>query len=547
MLHALHVENYVLIDSLDITFPEGLIIITGQTGAGKSILLGALSLLTGVKADASLISEGAETLIVEGEFDVEHSAEGLSAYLKDHELDSDDGTLLIRRVVSRSGRSRCFVNDSPVSAGVLEELASYIIDIHSQHQNLLLCKSSFQLSLLDHYGDYAPLLDQCAKSWEKLRKAGEELSGINKKIEDARSSQEYNRAQWDQLDKAHLVAGEYEELEEKQKELASAEDIKELLSQSLQAQSCCSLLKESQKSLEKVARFFPAADELSKRMESSRIELEDIFFELDKKNSALEFSQEKLDSVEERLSLLLSLMRRHNTTSVEELIRIRESLSESLFNLEELESQKEDLEKTVRKAQEDYDGVCALLHEKRITAARGLSEEIQKSIRSLELDRAVFEVSLKEDAPCGNGKDRCCFLFDANGNRPGDLAKSASGGEMSRIMLCIKEMTARFSHMPTMIFDEIDTGVSGSVAHKIGQMICLMGQNMQIFAITHLPQVAAKGNAHYVVKKSEKNGRNTSTICLLSQEERVQEIARLLSGESITAEALANAESLLKQ
>lgn len=547
MLRALHVENYVLIDSLDITFPEGLIIITGQTGAGKSILLGALSLLTGVKADASLISQGADSLIVEGEFDVEYSAEGLSAYLKDHELDSDDGTLLIRRVVNRTGRSRCFVNDSPVSAGVLEELASYIIDIHSQHQNLLLCKSSFQLSLLDHFGAYTPLLEKCSKSWAELSKAKEELRSIIKKIETDRASEEYNRAQWEQLDKAHLRAGEYEELEAQQKELSSAEDIKILLTQSLEAQDCCTLLKESQKILEKVSRFFPAAEDLIKRMESSRIELEDIFFELDKKNSSLEFSQEKLDSVEQRLSLLLSLMRRHNATNIEELIQIRDSLSESLFNIEELQESKEKQEKTVQKAQEEYDNICFLLHEKRVQAATGLSEEIQKSIRSLELDRAVFEVSLKEDAPSATGTDRVCFLFDANGNSPADLAKSASGGEMSRIMLCIKEMTARFSHMPTMIFDEIDTGVSGSVAHKIGQMICLMGKNMQIFAITHLPQVAAKGDAHYIVKKSEKDGRNTSTICLLSQEERVQEIARLLSADTITAEALANAESLLKQ
>lgn len=547
MLRALHVENYVLIDSLDITFPEGLIIITGQTGAGKSILLGALSLLTGVKADASLISQGADTLIVEGEFDVEHSAEGLSAYLKEHELDSDDGALLIRRVVNRTGRSRCFVNDVPVSAGVLEELASYIIDIHSQHQNLLLCKSAFQLSLLDHFGGYSALLDKCSKNWTALCKAKEELGGIIKKTETARASEEYNRSQWEQLDKARLTAGEYEELEAQQKELASAEDIKELLTQSLEAQSCCTLLKESQRSLEKVSRFYPGAEDLIKRMESSRIELEDIFFELDKKNSSLEFSQEKLDSVEQRLSLLLSLLRRHNATSIEELIQIRDSLSESLFNMEELQGRKEELEKTVQKAQEEYDNVCALLHEKRVKAAAELSEEIQKSIRSLELDRAVFEVSLKEDSPSAGGTDRCCFLFDANGNRPADLAKSASGGEMSRIMLCIKEMTARFSHMPTMIFDEIDTGVSGSVAHKIGQMICLMGKNMQIFAITHLPQVAAKGDAHYIVKKSAKDGRNTSTICLLSQEERVQEIARLLSADTITAEALANAKSLLKQ
>ncbi len=545
MLKSLHVENYVLIDSLDISFPEGLVIITGQTGAGKSILLGALSLLTGVKADASLIAEDADSLVVEGEFDVKKAGEGLQNFLAENDLDSDAGSLLIRRVVNRSGRSRCFLNDEPVSTGLLSELASYLIDIHSQHQNLLLTKSSFQLSLLDHFAGCAEDRKRCAEAWDELRKAKDELARTEKQIAEGKAAEDYNKAQWEQLDKAHLTSGEEEQLEAEQKELAGAEDIKALLTEALNCQESCTMIKEAQKAVEKVTRYLPNAQELSDRLDSARIELEDIFYELDKKNSSLVFSQEKLDSVEDRISLLLSLKRKHSVGSVEELIEIRDNLQKNLFGAEDLEFKKESLRKEVDKAQQTYDELAGHLHAKRAAAAPGLAGELQKSIRSLELDKAVFEVAIMDKAPSENGTDDCKFLFDANGHAASELSKCASGGEMSRIMLCIKEMTARYTYMPTMIFDEIDTGVSGSVAHKIGQMICHMGRNMQVFAITHLPQVAAQGNAHYVVRKTEKDGRNTSTLSLLSKEERIQEIARLLSGETVTPEALANAKSLL--
>ena len=545
MLKSLHVENYVLIDSLDITFPEGLIIITGQTGAGKSILLGALSLLTGVKADAALIAENADSLVVEGEFDVESAGEGLENFLRENDLDAEGGSLLIRRVVNRSGRSRSFLNDEPVSTGLLGELASYLIDIHSQHQNLLLTRSSFQLSLLDHFAGCEALRGQCADAWKALRSAEDRLAETNRKIAEGRAAQDYNQAQWEQLDKARLTPGEEEQLEAEQKELAGAEDIKALLAEALDRQESCTMIKDAQKAVEKLTKYSPGAQELADRLESSRIELEDIFYELDRKNSSLVFSQERLDSVEDRLSLLLSLKRKHGAASVEELIAIRDGLQESLSGAEDLEFRKEGLEKEVAAAKKNYDDLTGKLHSKRLGAAPSLAAELQKSIRSLELDKAVFEVALTEKAPSESGTDDCRFLFDANGHAASELSRCASGGEMSRIMLCIKEMTARYTYMPTMIFDEIDTGVSGSVAHKIGQMICRMGRNMQVFAITHLPQVAAQGDAHYVVRKSEKDGRNTSTLSLLSKEERVQEIARLLSGETVTPEALANAKSLL--
>lgn len=547
MLKSLHIENYVLIDSLDITFPEGLIIITGQTGAGKSILLGAMSLLTGAKADASLISEGADSLVVEAEFDVKDTSGVIERLLEEADAEYDDGTLLIRRVVHRSGRSRSFINDSPVAVGVLAELASFLIDIHSQHQNMLLAKSAFQLSLLDYFAGAHDLCEKCGSEWAALREAEKELAETKEELARNRANAEYNHAQWEQLDNAKLREGELEELEREQRELASAEQIKELLTKAGDAAQACQELKDAHKALEKVEQFWDGAGELAERMESARIELEDIFYEIDKKNSAMGVSGERLEAVEDRISLLLGLMRKHGADSVEALIQTRDNFSRMLSDSSELEFKEEELMKKVEKCRKEYLSTAQRLHEMRAKAAPNLSKELEKSIRALELEKAVFRVELSE-CSCGErGMDSCLFLFDSNGNHPSELSKCASGGELSRIMLCIKEMMARFANMPTMIFDEIDTGVSGSVAHKMGQMICKMGRNMQVFAITHLPQVAAKGDAHYVVRKSEKGGRVTSTLSLLSDADRVQEIARLLSGESVTPEALANAESLLQQ
>lgn len=536
-----------MIDSLDITFPEGLIIITGQTGAGKSILLGAMSLLTGAKADASLISEGADSLVVEAEFDVKDTSGVIERLLEEADAEYDDGTLLIRRVVHRSGRSRSFINDSPVAVGVLAELASFLIDIHSQHQNMLLAKSAFQLSLLDYFAGAHDLCEMCGSEWAALREAEKELAETKEELTRNRANAEYNHAQWEHLDNAKLREGELEELEKEQRELASAEQIKELLTKAGDAAQACQELKDAHKALEKVEQFWDGAGELAERMESARIELEDIFYEIDKKNSAMGVSGERLEAVEDRISLLLGLMRKHGADSVEALIQIRDNFSRMLSDSSELEFKEEELTKKVEKCRKEYLSTAQRLHEMRAKAAPNLSKELEKSIRALELEKAAFRVELSECACGERGMDSCLFLFDSNGNHPSELSKCASGGELSRIMLCIKEMMARFANMPTMIFDEIDTGVSGSVAHKMGQMICKMGRNMQVFAITHLPQVAAKGDAHYVVRKSEKGGRVTSTLSLLSDADRVQEIARLLSGESVTPEALANAESLLQQ
>lgn len=547
MLQSLHIENYVLIDSLDISFPEGLIIITGQTGAGKSILLGALSLLTGAKADAGLISQDADSLVVEAEFRLPDANPELRELLEESDVEFDGNSILIRRVVHKSGRARAFVNDSPVAAGVLSEMAAYLIDIHSQHQNLLLSKGNFQLSLLDHFAHCDALAEDCAQKWTVLKDSEKQLETAKARLLKATSEADFNRASLDRLVKARLVDGELEDLEEEQKSLANAGEIKSDLSQASELLDLGQQLRDAQRALDKVAQYIPAARELSSRLESSRIELEDISYEVDKRNSSLSVSEGRLEEVEDRISTLLGLMRKTGTQSVAEMIALRDSLEHEVTGLSDMEATVADLADSVGRADKDYRSAAEALHKKRLAAAPLLEAALQNNIRALELERAVFKVDVNDTNQSARGIDSCVFRFDSNGNTPAELSKCASGGEMSRIMLCIKEMMARYGNMPTMIFDEIDTGVSGSVAHKMGKLICDMGSRMQVFAITHLPQVAAKGDAHYVVQKSLVNGRTVSSLRQLGADERLNELARLLSGENITPEALANARALLSE
>ena len=555
MLRSLHVRNYVLIDSLDITFPEGLVIITGQTGAGKSILLGALSLLTGAKADASIISAGADSCVVEAEFSVEDSAE-IRALLDEADVEWEDGSLLIRRVVHSTGRSRSFINDSPVQVQLLADIAGQLVDIHSQHQSLMLTSRSFQLSLLDNYAGLGSERAEAAQSWQRLQTVRADLQAARDRLSHLAAESDYSRAQFDQLDRANLREGELEELEEEQKQLANAEEIKtnlagaiDMLEPSDERLSVSSALTEARKLLEKTARYVPALSELAERLDSARIELDDICSEIDRVDSGIVLSQERLAEVEERISVIYQLLRRHNVRTVGELIQIREALSQELFDGTALEEKVAELEKQLAAAEKAYGDVCAKLRAGRAKAAPSLAREIEASIHALELEKALFTAELSEGKPGPTGADAVTFCFSATGKTaPVDLAKCASGGEISRIMLCLKAMMARYAGMPTMIFDEIDTGVSGSAAHKMGALICEMGESMQVFAITHLPQVAAKGSAHYVVEKSDDaQGRTVSTIREVRGDERVKEIARLLSGASITPEALANAKSLLSQ
>ena len=555
MLARLHVRNYVLIDSLEIDFPEGLIIITGQTGAGKSILLGALSLVTGAKADASMVSEGADNCVVEAEFDTDDAL--IRSILEDNEAEWDEGHLIIRRVVNRSGRSRAFVNDSPVPVTVLQDISSRLIDIHSQHQTLLLSDKQFQLDILDHYAGNTHLRQDCAAAWKELASKKSELSSLESRIARIARDKEYNEAQFGQLEAASLREGELAELEEEQKQLANAEDIKTGLcgveelftsSSSGDSMSVDSSLKESVKMLMKVGRFIPAASELADRLDSCRLELDDILAEVSDMNTRVDMSPERLEQVESRMSMLYGLLKKHGCADEAELIALRDRLSEELFDSTRLEEQAEDLRKEIAASEACLAAIASELHQARSSAAADFSEAIASSIRGLEMPYAVFEVELTEVPVSATGSDAVAFRFSATGRNAVDVAKCASGGEMSRIMLALKAMMARFTSMPTMIFDEIDTGVSGSVADKMGSMICQMGEYMQVFAITHLPQVAAKGHAHYVVSKEidPATSKAVSTITRLTDDDRVLEVARMLSGSVLTEAAIANAKELLK-
>ena len=557
MLSRLHVRNFILIDSLEIDFPEGLIIITGQTGAGKSILLGALSLVMGSKADASLISGDAENCVVEAEFDVDPSDEALREELDENGVEWDNGHLIVRRVVIRSGRSRAFVNDSPVSVQVLQSLASRLIDVHSQHQTLLLSDKNFQLSILDHYAGNSQLREECAAAWREMISIKSELAQLESKLARMAADKEYNEAQYSQLEAASLQEGELEELEEEQKQLANAEEIKTCLSNaeelftgasSLEGMSMDSSLKEASKLLSKAGRFVPSLSELSERVDSCRRELDDILSEISTVNSRTDLSPERLEQVESRMSLLYGLMQKHSCSNITELIAVRERYNEMLFDSTQIDERKAELESRLASVSVKLNALADRLHESREAASASFAANIQDSIRDMELPYSVFEVSLEEAALGATGRDTIVFLFSATGKNPVEVAKCASGGEMSRIMLALKAMMACYAKMPTMIFDEIDTGVSGSVADKMGSVICAMGEHMQVFAITHLPQVAAKGSAHYLVSKEidPATGAAVSKIERLSDEQRVLELARMLSGSVLTDEAVANAKSLLK-
>ncbi len=552
MLRSLHIRNYILIDSLDITFPEGLIIITGQTGAGKSILLGALSLLFGAKADSSVLPEGASSCVVEAEFDALDEAQ--RDFLAQEDLETDGDSLLIRRVVSSSGRSRSFLNDIPVSAALLQRLSPRLVDIHSQHKSLLLSDKDFQMSVLDGFAGDADSLKECRDVWARLRQLRSDISSLRETLSRAESEKEYNEAQLGQLEAARLVDGELESLEEEHRGLANAEQIMEGLSAASEAVSpsdgeregVAASLKEARKQLEKVVQFLPGLSDLVSRLEAARVELEDIESELASFLAGVNLSPDRLSAVEERMSLLYSLLKKHSCASVGELIALRDSLSERVGGTAELEEKIADSERQERELAARYSEVCARLSQERKRAAPSLSSAITESLHFLELDRAVFEVAVEDGTPGAEGSDRVRFLFSSTLRAPMDISKVASGGELSRIMLCLKAKMAEFTGMPTLIFDEIDTGVSGSVADRMGQMICSMGRNMQVFSITHLPQVAAKGDAHYLVEKSTTpDGRTLSSIRRIDDKERVMEIARLLSGEGITAAAVANAEALL--
>ena len=557
MLRRLQIRNYVLIDSLDIEFPEGLVIITGQTGAGKSILLGALNLALGARADASVIGEDGGNCVVEVDFYVENPAEAMLSLLQENDLEPEDGHIIVRRVVNPTGRSRSFINDSPVTVQVLSSLAAYLIDIHSQHQTLRLSEPAFRLSALDMFAGNGDLLSEYRAAFAEMGRLESELAAMSSRLEKARSEKEYNASRLAMLESASLKPGELESLEAEQKQLANAEEIKECLcgveslyygEASGESVGVDSMLKSMERYLERASKYIPAAAGLAERLSSCRVETDDIVSEVSSVNSATDVSQERLQSVEDRISFLYGLMQKFGCRTVGELLAERDRLDALVSDTSGMEDKVRALSDAVATAGDTVRKLAESLHASREKSAASFASSIQDSVRYLELPYAVFEVQVCQAPLSQSGNDSVSFLFSASGKNPVDVSRCASGGELSRIMLSLKAMMARYMDMPTMIFDEIDTGVSGSVADRMGSMICDMGHDMQVFAITHLPQVAAKGDAHYLVSKEidPASGNAVSSITRLSPEGRVMEVARMLSGSVLTDAAIENAKSLLQ-
>ena len=534
MLQRLLIENYALIDHLDITFPGGLVIITGETGAGKSILLGALSLVLGGRSDASVVKDPSRNCVVEAVFEEEGRER------------------IFRRVVSPQGRSRGFMDDEPASVEQLRLAAGRLVDIHSQHQQLLLAERAFQRTVLDSYAGIRSDVDAHARRYQEWLDTGAALKALDEQIAASERERDYLEFQFNQLEAAALREGELEALEAEQQRLSHSESVKEQLARVEQLfegeeGSLESRLKEAASALDRIAPWFPEFQDYSTRIESARIELKDVRDEVAARGERIQFDPQRLEEVDARLSQLYALLRKFDVPAVADLIALRDDLSARLGEGLDRQLERSRLQQRVDALAAECRRSADAIHAARVKAAPSLAKLLQEQVRALEMPRARFDVQVEERADIGaDGADDICFLFDANERGLAPLSQCASGGELSRIMLCIKALLAEYQGMPTLIFDEIDSGVSGSVAEKMGRLIADMGQRMQVVAITHLPQVASKGAAHLLVYKEPAAAGLRTAIRPLEGEERLLEIARMLSGEDITPEARANAAVLLQ-
>lgn len=535
MLKRLTIQNYALIENLDIEFPSGLVIITGETGAGKSIMLGALSLLLGGKGDVSALKDSSRNCVVEGEFE------------------TDGEPLILRRVISPAGRTRNFINDEPATLAALTEISSTIVDIHAQHQHLLLTDESYQMKVLDYFAGTGNLLEEYSQVHNELLGKESQLKQLKEEMARKEGELEYRAFQLEKLLEAKLKEGELEDLENEQKQLANSEQIRECISGAVGYMQPISgpivqNLKDAVHLLQKCSNFVPDLEELCNRLESCRIECKDIEDELEMLAERVVVSPQRLEQVEERLSLLYSLMRKHGVGTVEELLQVQTQLQEDVSGADEDAAKAGQMEQEIKVLSSRREALADELGRRRREKTDELASVLQESIRDLQMPYAIFKVELAAtEKYTAKGKDTVSFLFSANGDKKLNLLqKAASGGELSRIMLCLKSLMAKYTGMPTMIFDEIDTGVSGSIADKMGALIGKMGEMMQIFAITHLPQIASKKGTHLLVyKEFDKENNATTHIRQLQGEERVMEVARMLSGAELTEAALENARVLL--
>jgi DNA repair protein RecN (Recombination protein N) len=550
MLKRLIVKNYAIIRDLDMEFCEGLTIITGETGAGKSILLGALSLVLGDRADTSVLLDKNEKCVVEAWFNIK--GYNLEEFFSENEIDYDDSAIM-RREISSAGKSRAFINDTPVNLTVMREIGDKLIDIHSQHQSLLLGSTHFQLRVLDSFAGTSELFDRYQESYSDYLSVKKKFDLLSAEADRQRADFEYYSHQLEQLASANLITGEQEELQNEQEVLSNAGIIKEALiaaSNALSGEeiSAVTLLKEARNNLAKSGAWMKPAEELSKRIETVLIEISDISYEAGKMLSAVETDPGRLEFVTQRLDTIYSLLQKHRCKDIDELIIRRDEIAKQVNLTGDVDSRLLELSKTKDAEFKNISALARELSEKRRSSIPQLVERIVSILKQLGMPHSRFEVRLSqlpEPAPTGN--DRVDFMFSANSQvAPEELSRVASGGELSRVMLSLKSTLASTSGLPAIVFDEIDSGVSGEVASMVGAILTDMAESMQVINITHLPQVASRGNYHYHVYKEDGKNTTRTRIRLLTKEERLMEVARLLSGSTITEAAVKNARELLE-
>ncbi|MCU0378794.1 MAG: DNA repair protein RecN [Bacteroidales bacterium] len=550
MLRRLTVKNYAIIRELDMGFGEGFTIITGETGAGKSILLGALGLVLGDRADTSVLLSKEEKCIVEAEFnirgyDLEELFEGVG-------IDYDDEAIL-RREITPAGKSRAFINDTPVMLGVLKELGSRLIDVHSQHQTLLLGNNMFQMRVIDAYAGTSDLFREYAAVYRNYLSASREYDAAAGSAARNRADYDYYNHQMEELAAAKLKQGETEELEREQELLTNAGEIKEALAAAAAALSgedvsALSLLRMARANLGKISQWMEDASELEKRLGSALVELNDISYEAEKLNDRTLADPERLDYVTRRLDTLYTLMQKHRCNNLNELLTRQKEIEEQVSSTSDIDERLEELKKRSDKLYSEALRLAGEMSVRRNASSGSLSSEITAMLLKLGMPHARFIIRFGNlTAPGVSGTDRVDFLFSANRQvQPEELSRIASGGELSRLMLCLKSILASSSGLPAIIFDEIDSGVSGEVASMVGTILSDMGRTMQVINITHLPQVASRGKIHYHVYKEENDHSTITRVRLLNVDERVTEVARLLSGSTITEAAISNARELLR-
>lgn len=552
MLRQLYIRNFTLIDELDITFKPGFSVITGETGAGKSIILGAIGQILGNRADARMVKAGCDKCVIEAHFDL--SNYDMESFFNDNDIDYEPEDCIIRRELKANGKSRAFINDTPVALTTARELGQQLVDIHSQHQNLLLQKEDFQLNVVDIIAHNSQLLNDYRTLFDGYAKAKAALREKEEECEKDRANEDFLRFQADELVKAQLVDGEQEELEQELETLSHAEDIKgalfdadNLLSGDDRCitQSCKNMLSR----LSDIGDVYPAIRQVTERIDSAYIELKDIARDISNLAESIDFDPARLTMANERLDTIYTLQKKHHVESVAELIAIRDSLTARLNDITNSEDMLEDMRRQVEDMHRKATEATARLTESRQEAARHVTEQLLAQMTALGMPNARFEIKFETKELAADGADRISYMFSANKNVPLEpIAQVASGGEVARVMLSLKAMISGAVKLPTIIFDEIDTGVSGRVAEMMAQIMRQMGQaDRQVISITHLPQIAALGTTHYKVEKTDTDDTTISRMRMLGHDERITEIAQMLSGSNISDAAIENAKSLLEK